>query len=54
MEDGDLVLLLGAFEELDEVGLGVFVDRGEGFIEEEDGGFGGEGSGEGDTLFFAT
>jgi hypothetical protein len=54
VEDGDLVLPLGAFEELNEVGLGVFVDSGEGFVEEEDGGFGGEGSGEGDALFFAT
>lgn len=52
VKNRDLVLLLGAFEELDEVGLGVFIDRCERFVENEDGGFGGEGAGEGDALFF--
>lgn len=54
VEDGDLMLLLGALEEVDEVGLGVFIDSGEGLVQEKDGGLGGEGAGEGDALLFAT
>ncbi len=52
VEDGNAMLLLGALEQMNEIGLRVLIHRREGFVEEEDSGLGGEGAGEGDALLF--
>lgn len=53
MQDGEVVLLLDAFEHGGGFAAHGFVEGGERFVEQEESRTGGEGSGDGDALFFA-
>ena len=54
MEDGEVVLLLDAFEHGGSFAAHGFIEGGERFVEQEQLRTGGEGAGDGDALFLAT